>query len=65
MKGKYIALILFTAFYLWMGFGCEWGSKNHEFYVPMFCLLTGIVGMWSLIALIVWLKLNWNKKINL
>lgn len=63
MKGKHLAVILFVAFYLWMGFGCDFGMKNHEFYVPMFCLLSAVVLMYSLIALILWLKINWDKKL--
>lgn len=64
MKGKYIALILFITFYLWMGFGCDFGAKNHEFYVPMFAMITfGIVGF-LVIILIMWLKINWDKKIK-
>ncbi len=61
MKGKYIALILFIAFYSWMGFGCEWGAKSHEFYVPMFYLLTSVIGAWGLHEIFKWLGTNWNK----
>ena len=63
MKGKYIALILFISFYLWMGFGCDFGAKSHEFYVPMFCLLSIMILMYGLMILLIWLKINWDKKV--